>query len=355
MDVFEWVDSKLREYGEAGDSERFELASVRYDHYSLAERNVDAYLQVLREAANKARAMNEPLWTLYYDAFYLEALLYHKKDFRQALDLAARCVLEVRKPTYHAWPGRFVVYNTALFAYTGVDPWGYEKPIQDLLDALDKEVPRKPNHDRQVAMLRRCEFAMERELWDEARRISYDHLPQAQEFGNIAYLYDIQADLFYIEYFRGNWDGMFAFPDLLEKLTEEKEFRMELAESLAWRAAAARHRGNEEMAQKRYRSAASRIARVSSVPSCEYFQAIVAFHEEGADWENALRVRDRELEIVAPSGRTLYECQLRIDRCRLLRKLGRETTAEEEKVREAASRLRDPRRVLAKLERSLGA
>ncbi|MBX9677373.1 MAG: hypothetical protein K2X38_01330 [Gemmataceae bacterium] len=351
MDVFDWVGEKLREYRDKGDRERFDLARVRTRHYGLRDTNVDAYLQALRDAATQARLLEEPYWALYYDTFFLEGMLHDKKDCREALDMAARCVLEVRKPMYRSWPGRFVICNIALLAYIGVDPWGYSKAIQELLDALDKEVPPEPNHDRMVATLQRCTFLMELERWDEARQLCIDLYPHAEEFGSEGYLSSIMLHLCFIEYFRGNWEGIFAYPDILETISKEgHDHKMQLAESLAWRAALARHRGNEEMALRRYRSAEVRLSRLTAPPTSGYFQAVVAYHEQGADWEQALAARDRELAIVAHTGQFHYECLIRTERCRILQKLGRPIGDAIAQTREAASRLREPGYILAKLD-----
>ncbi|MFO0863297.1 MAG: hypothetical protein U0744_01315 [Gemmataceae bacterium] len=353
MDIFDWVAERRREYARNKDQARFDLASVFHRAHTWGETEPDRYVAELRAAKQMAQQMDEPFWALYYQAFHLEGLVHYQRDFREALDLAAQCALAVQKPMFANWPGRFLVYNTMLYAYVFVDAWGYEDSIRKFIAYMDREVPSTPNHDRLVFLLRKTDFAMECDRWDEAREMSYNHMPIAEALGEPGYMYAIVSDLFRIEYERGNWDDMIAFPEVLENLNRDTTHPNYLAESLAWRAVMARQRGNEEMAQKRFASAERRMARVDGAPSREYFLALAAFHEVDNDFAGALAIRERELAAYRDSGKIAHIAASQIERCRMKKRLGTLTQCDVNEAEKANQALRKPATFRAKLERAI--
>jgi hypothetical protein len=107
----------------------------------------------------------------------------------------------------------------------------------------------------------------------------------------------------------------------------------------------------EEAARWFYRRATSRAARPGSTPDPAYYDALAAFHEAGQRPELALKVRDRQLDVLRDKGRTATECAAGLARVRLLAQLGRPLEPALAEAREAAGRLRDPSPVLAALNR----
>ena len=86
-------------------------------------------------------------------------------------------------------------------------------------------------------------------------------------------------------------------------------------------------------------------------PSAAWFNALWTWSLHEQDLPAALRVRDRELVIVAGFGRLAYESYCCIEQCQLLAQLGR-PLGEELAAARAAARLRDPAPELDKLERA---
>src|SRR5205823_998324 len=104
------------------------------------------------------------------------ALLGYKHDFRNVLDLAAHCALEVRKPQYAGHPWRFAAYNNLVAAYVGIDPEGHAEQIRQALAYLDAELPPEPNDDRYVMLGEKRQFLMATERLEEARAVAMTHL-----------------------------------------------------------------------------------------------------------------------------------------------------------------------------------
>ena len=73
------------------------------------------------------------------------------------------------------------------------------------------------------------------------------------------------------------------------------------------------------------------------------------YYEAGGDWQEALGVRDRELASVAKKGMLHRACQVQLERCRLLAKMGQLTAADLDAVRQSAEKLRTPKWCLDKL------
>src|SRR5919202_6415274 len=92
------------------------------------------------------------------------------------------------------------------------------------------------------------------------------------------------------------------------------------------------------------------MGRLRRPPGRGYFDALCAYHERGGQLDTAWKVRERHLESVAGRGLLAAECQCRVDRARLLARLGRPLADELAAAREAAARLRDSSWYLARLE-----
>jgi hypothetical protein len=89
-------------------------------------------------------------------------------------------------------------------------------------------------------------------------------------------------------------------------------------------------------------------------PPDGYFAALSFCHEQAGQPQEALAVRDRELESLRKQGRTIAEVYCHRERCRLLAGFGRLTSTDLDAARAAALRLRFPERHLAELDRLAG-
>ncbi len=115
-----------------------------------------------------------------------------------------------------------------------------------------------------------------------------------------------------------------------------------LAEFLAWRAVLARRDGDEDAARRLVRQAASRLVTTRALPSSAFYDAMCAYQEQGADLAAALKTRTRQLETLAGKGRLVHECRARVERCRLLARMGLPLADDLAAARTAADKLRDP-------------
>lgn len=354
MDIWGWIEQCRAQYQEAADEARLEMVACLQRAYDFNQKDPDLYLSHLNEGRRLARQLSEPLWILYFDAKYLEGLIDEKKDYRQALDLAVHCAVEVHKAAYEYWPGRHTILDIVLFTYVRIDPWGYEEEIRRFMAHLNELAPRESHPTRHGLMHSRRKFAIEREAWSEALEVASAHLELIDAAADRHRLtYDrstLHTEFCLILYQLGRWEDMGEHACLAEDLTRQMNNTLDLAEALVWQAVLAQHGGHEKKALRMFRAASERIAGCKATPYRECYQALVAFHEEGGRWEKALQVRDEELETCRGTGQWAYECRLHIERCRLLKKLGRLSAADAEAARLSLTPLRRPERYREKLE-----
>jgi hypothetical protein len=139
--IWDWFDEFELEARRKGDQERTRLGSLHRDAYRFRESDPDRALKLYGEGRRLAGLLREPWWMLYYDQQTVHALLHFKQDYRNVLDLAVANVLEVRKPSYGAFPRRLLIHGDLVSAYLGIDPAGHADSIQQALDYLDRESP----------------------------------------------------------------------------------------------------------------------------------------------------------------------------------------------------------------------
>ncbi len=86
-------------------------------------------------------------------------------------------------------------------------------------------------------------------------------------------------------------------------------------------------------------------------PSTVWFETLCAWKLLDEDVAGALRVRDREWKAIQGRGMLAYECGCRVERCRLLARLGRPLEEELTAARDAGGKRRAPAPRLAELDR----
>src|SRR5207302_8358341 len=123
-----------------------------------------------------------------------------------------------------------------------------------------------------------------------------------------------------------------------------------LSEFLAWQALLARQKGDEVQARRCCRMATARMGHLQMPPFGAYYDALCDYHERGGKLASALRLRDRELKVIAGMGRFHYESRCRLKRCRLLAQLGKALDGELAATRDVILKLRRPERYLEELE-----
>jgi hypothetical protein len=355
MSVWDWFHEIERDAWQRKDRDRLRLCQAYHQGYQLREKDPDQAFLLFSEARQLAQQMGEPWMVLFYDEWRVTALLHFKRDYRNVLDLAVQAALEVRKPQYTAYDGRFGIFDNLIAAYLGIDPGGYADAVQQAMDYLDKELPQEPDSHRYLLLARRRIFCLELDRFDEAFEWAMKELTlsdgdrdrsRAEHFQVFVY-----CALCQVAHARGDWDNLADWSETGDAVTRRVGHQVELSELLAWRAAVARKRGEEDRALRLCRSAGSRQKAQRMPPSRGFYDGLCAYHELGGDLPAMLAVRDRELKDVSGWGRFLTEARCRVNRCKLLARMGQPLEEELAAARAAAAKLRDPAPLLAELEK----
>jgi hypothetical protein len=352
MSVWDWVDDFRREAHVRGDEDRLRLLALHSAAQGRIDHEPEAALDRLRDARALAAQLDEPWWVLLTDHWKLQVLLHYTFDFREVLDLAVRATLEARKPEYAHLPQRVCLHEDLVYAYVGIDPAGHADAIRQALDFMRGQA----GDDLECRYcVQNCatEFHLRCGRTDEAAASARRALEMADADARSGEHHAVYArcDLCEIAHRRQDWEALRDESAAGEELARRCDNARKLAEFLVWEALLARRDGDEAGARRLVRQAAARLATTRALPSAAVHDALCAYHEAGGDLAAALKARTRELEATAGKGRLFHECRVRVERCRLLARLGQPPADDLAEARAAAARLRDPAPWLEQLAR----
>lgn len=355
MSVWDWIGEFREETHRSGDRDRTRLLQLYESASNYCRSDPDIMLGLLNEGRALAERLGEAWWVLFYDHWRLQALLHFKGDYREAVDIAVRATLEARKPQYANLPQRVCLHEDLIHAYVGVDPEGHAERITQALDYMTKEV-KQDVECRFCIQQCRSEFALRRERWEEAKAASLSLLAMADDEPNrhtaTFHSIDACADLCAAALALEDWETLRTWANAGEEMAQGKDDKiLTLARFLVWKAILARRDGDEERARRLLRGARSRVGRVKAFAGEKFYDAWSAYHEQGAEWDAAFKVREVELAAILGKGRLDHEARCRLKRCRLLAKLGQPLDEERQRAREAAHRLKSPQKYLEELDK----
>lgn len=352
MNLWTWSEQYGRQH--AHDATRLRLVDAYSEAYALRETQPGRAVAVFEEARDLAERLVEPWWRLLHEKFRLDALMHFQRDFREVLEAAMHLTAELATPAFADLPERYIVTDTLLSAYLGIDATGYPETIRDTLTQWEGQTPAEPCSARYLLLARRRQFAVEEERWEDADDLCEcelalaSHDPEAERamhYSVFAYVARCR-----IAHHCGVDELLIQSAERAAELAQRCGHACEEAEAQAWLALAARRSGREHEALMAHRQAVGRMQHLGIPPACGFFTASAAFHEEKGHFDVALEVRNRELTTLRDRNRRLHECRAHIERCRLLARLGRSTAEAMEQSLSAATQLRNPDRYVDELE-----
>jgi hypothetical protein len=352
MSLWDWVHDFVEEARRAGDPARARLLDYFWASREYKETDTDRALDILLTGRREAQRLGEARWVLFYDHWRLQMLLWQKKDFAEALDLAVASALEARKPAFADLPQRICLQEDLINAYIGIDPVGHADLIGQALEFMGQEIT--PDLQCRFCLLgARAGFEMACGRHDEAQASGLRLFALADGEGNRHYIVNACSRLCHVAFRAGDFTSLASWAEAGEEAARQEDRQEDLCEFLMWQALLARREREEARARRLWARVRTRLGRLSVPPGEPYYDALCAYHEAGDDLESALNGREAELEHLAGKGRLDQECRARVERCRLLAGLGRLTAGDVEEARAAAGKLRQPQRYLAVLD-SLG-
>lgn len=351
----DWFGQFEADASARGDRDRLRLLELVRAADGHRETNPDLMLSLLDEGRQLARRLREPWWELFYDDRRAGALMKYKGDARAGLELAVRNALEARKPQYEQFPWRFRIYDHLVVGYLNTDPVGYADEVREALAYLERDLP-PDGSPKYLVLARRRWLAGELGRSDEAEALARRALALAEADPDTvtarSHAVFCFSHLCEIAWRRRDADALRDLAGVGEGLARQAGHQLELAEFQMWQALLARLDGDEEKARRLHRLATRRVARLGMPPDHIFFDAACAYHEQaggGAELDDALATRRREVAGLAGKGRWAAEARSRLRLCRLLRRAGRLAPDEVEAARAAIARLRRPGPLLADL------
>jgi hypothetical protein len=356
MNVWDHVDAFEEQAQARGDAQRLRLARIHAEAYEHRHSNPDRMLSLLEEGLRLARSLGEAWWVVFFEHWRLETLIYYKDDYRTLLDGAVALTLELRKPVHDSHPLRFHIWCNLVAAYLCVDPRGYADVIQQALDFLQKQMPLE-GEEKYLLLARQHWFACELGRYEESAGYCHRALAFADDEPDrhlaLHHMVGNYCGLCRLAQRRQDWPALGEAAATGEELARRRGGRYELALFLLWQALAARVEGRDEQARRLSRLGTAQMNRLGKTPDDCYHDALCAFYERGGQLPAALHVRDNQLALLLHKSQLATEADCRIQRCRLLARMGSLPETEVVETRAAIGRLRAPQTYLADLERIL--
>ncbi|GAB4462174.1 MAG: hypothetical protein OHK0029_28570 [Armatimonadaceae bacterium] len=345
MSIFQWIDDYIHGTIQKRDRPRFEMAMEIGQALQAADEDPDAALELLEQGRHRAEALSELWWVAFCDHWRSQIYLNKRGQQGKALQLALPMLTEMHKPFYRDFPQRICLQEDAIDACREVDPVRYASEIASCRSVMERDI--QPGYSCLYCLrLIEVKLATDRQAYEEARQIAEAAIQSAQQESEYFYISQFYAELCGIAYKEGDLENLRHWSRSGEiffgRMSDEQSNR----ELLMWNAYAERAIGNAERAEILFRKARKATLDAAVVPHVGYFDAWSAYHEAGAEWEEALAVRDTELEERIGDA-PFAECHCRLKRLRLLTAMQAETADEMAKLSTAAMQLQDSDAILA--------
>jgi hypothetical protein len=326
------------------DSERLRLVEILEDSQSYPTENPDARLALYQQGKELAEKLQEPWWVVVFEYWTSETLLYYKHDPEGALKVAARMVIETRKPQYASQPERVGLSLNFIAAYSRIDPIGYESQIRGAIVAGEKDWNLFEGFYEVYWQLRTRFLSA---IGDpEAVEVAWEHFRvghnhQARHDPTGHYVIYALADLlpalwqFDREEARQHTAELAELGQILSPLSDNA--RLETVFTM-WRALGAHLEGQEQAAQAFYRRAFEKQNHLAP-PRNAIFAAAICFHEEREEWDKVLELCEEAAQIAEAHSLRFESAVLRLKQCQVAHQIGRDVAEPALKLRAISSGL----------------
>ena len=339
MNPWQWLWQFEDDAARSGDRERVRLAQIYVEAHQISNDNPAEKLALYEMGRDLAAQLGEPWWELFYEHWAIEVLLFGLQKPKIALDRVVRAVVEARKPQYDAFPQRTDLHLNLIGAYMGIDPIGYESKLREAFAHTKIECEYSVEKQAYHAQLWGYFLEMTRDA--SAVEAAWDYLALAESANSEHFQWDALHLLclclfrFDPETARLELENLAAFGE--EVARREKQNRG-VAAFLMWRALAARWSGDENSAARFYRRAWETQKRCAP-PQIDVHVAAMGFHRAGGDDLGALRICQQSLRILRRHDLHFPEAQRRLEKCALLKEMGRDWSVEARRLRRVAEKL----------------
>ena len=338
--AWDWIGEFTDDALQNGDSSKIRLCMFSVWAEQIPPSEPAAKLAMFAQGTALARQLKEPWWEMFYTHWEIETLLHKQARPQDALAVAARANVEIRKPIYDHFPQRCALQLNLVSCYLALDPIGYQTRLREAFAPLKAECARWGEFE--------CYYAQQ---WGHFLNDTEDDgaLDAAWEYLRLSQLsataWDLKCALTLLCMVLWRVDPVLAheiggeIAADCETLAREEDQLDDIAMMQMWQAVAARSHGDEATAQKFY-DLAWQTQKRAPHPRNDVHLPAMKFHEIGGETEKSLQVCQHEIRILRRHKLRFLETKRRLKKCELLKQLNRPTKRETERARDAARELK---------------
>ncbi len=302
------------------------------------DKDIDRAIASLHEARQIAEQLNDSQNMIEADHWLMQALIFKKRDYGQALPMAVKTAVEVRKPEYTGWRTQICVHQDLILSYIGTDPNGYDTLIEQALDYMDEQAGSQMQC-RFCLRGARADYHLARFQLEQARKTCLHQLSMTEQ---PHYQAEAYCQLCEIAYLEKKWDEVLDYGLAAEKAGEKDQSPSEIIEGQAWQAVAIQQAGDSSKAAKLMRTAQLQASQFTAVLNPRFYNAQVAYYELTGEIEQAAAARLEQINGLAGKKGWHEESSARIDYCRLQARLNQLTDEEIKATEQIIKQLKDP-------------
>ncbi len=351
MDTQEWIEAFIQRAQENGDRERLRLVTLVDIMDSVLDRSPSQALQILDECDRLAKALDEPCWMLFYRQLRAEVHTFFHVDMRTGLDVAARAVVEARKPEYRECPTRAGLMSTLINAYVYIDPVGYHQQIIDTIDLIENEM--------QPDALLRVELEMKRAVVEaaygnvqHALQLAYECLAASPHNGVLRL--DAYTALCEVLRISKDFSTGLHYAELGVEAAlkhERHNIKRVLSQFWAYYTLCAYQTGDAQTAETYYKKASNSANLLNIEPFYTVPALLADYQTARGDYAKADGHFQEAIAGTDAAGSVYASCIARAKRCRVLGLSGQLTEAALQNAREHTENLVAPQRLQRYLDR----
>ncbi len=321
------------------------------ESYDLCEHQPQAAINSLQLGRERAQALGASCWLLVFDLLLAEMYLFHMVDNNSALDIAAKAVVEARKPHYENCPARLPLINTLIHTYSVIDPYGYSTQILDLIGYAqhDTNTDAVTNFDLQLS---RAKIHVVLGDMQQAQEIALRGLAHESRF----IVFNTHIVLCHIMRETQQAQQGLQYAQIGMALLDQAELsNPNQMLSLLWAYVAlfAQQAGDPDEAEAYYQRAQASETLLKIKPYYNVPDTLSSYKQAVGDYDTALRLRRQHLTEAEAAGSRYAACIARVRLCRLLGVMQDHDGLQHELAlaRAAANRLQKPDKILRLLQR----
>ncbi len=343
-DPYGWIYDFADQAHAEARFDKLQLIEILAQSESLSNENPDERLALCEQGRALAASLDESWWVATFNYWKSEILLYYKHDPEAALSVAAKLVVELRKPEFGAFPLRTGAHLNFVASYSKIDPIGYAAQIRAALNDADAWNPEDSSHGVYWQLKTRFLTAIGE---PEAVEVAWQHFDFSCDFhatrdpiSSHYIIYALVDLLIALNQFDPDAARAqtFELAALGEELSRRDKNERLNAIFTMWLAVGARFSGDERQGQRWYRLGLQKQASLS-IPRNAVFGAALTFHEAGGEFEKSLQICDEAIEIARHHAHWFDVAWWQCKKIEILRELQQPYRQDAEKLREAAAKL----------------